>query len=159
MRVRSWFVSTCLCLAVITAAIAMTPPELSAGIVPSHGLGPAYSRDVDLERIQRVLEGNMVRQKLLDYGVSPREAMDKVRRLDDKELHLLATKMEGIPEGSSIAGVDSAGAILIVLVILAVAVVITFLVLGAKAFVTDMRNKPQPENAPPEPLPSPAGNR
>ncbi len=43
------------------------------------------------------------------------------------------------------AGLSSGAALLIVIVLLAIAVVITFLVIGAKAVVTDMRNRPPTE--------------
>lgn len=156
LRLRSWFASMCLLLAMILATIASTPPDVCAGIVPSHGSSLAYSKDVDLERIQRILERNVVQQKLLDYGVSPQEAMAKVRQLEDKELHLLVTRMEQIPEGGAIVGVDTGGLLLIMLVIVAIAVVATFLALSVKAVITDMIYKPSPEDAPPELVPSPA---
>jgi hypothetical protein len=145
MRVRSWFSFAGLCLAAIVAVLAAAPPDLRAGIVPSHAPGPASSRNEDLERIRQTLERNVVRQKLQDYGVSQRDAMDKVRELDDRELHLLATRMERIPDGESMAGVDSGAAVLLVLVVVAVVLVLTLFVLGAKAVVTDILNKPTPE--------------
>ncbi len=149
----------CLLIATTLAAIASTPPDVCAGIVPSHGSGQAYSRDVELERIERVLERNIVQRKLLDYGVSPEDAVAKVRQLDDKELHLLVTRMEQIPEGGAMVGVDTGSLLLIMLVIVAIAAVATFLVLSVKAVITDTIYKPSPEDAPLEPAPSPAPGR
>ena len=158
LRDRGWFTSLCFCLATMTAVIASVPDDTVAGIVASRATDQANFREQDLERIQGFLERKIVQQKLRDYGVSPQQAMDKVRRIGDKELHLLASRMERVPDGGSMVGLDNEGALLILLAMAVLVAVIMIVLLGVKVAVNEMLHRPPSEDAssPPATPPSPA---
>ena len=147
MRDRRWFPSLCFCFATLTAVIASVPDDAVAGIVASRATDQANFREQDLERIQGFLERKIVQQKLQDYGVSPQQAMDKVRRIGDKELHLLASRMERVPDGGSMVGLDTEGALLIFLAMAVLVAVIMIVYLGVKVAVNEMLHRPSPEDA------------
>jgi len=142
-----WFASLCFCLATMMAVIASLPDDAVAGIVASRATDQVNIREQDLERIQGFLERKIVQQKLRDYGVSPQQAMDKVRRIGDKELHLLASRMEGIPDGGAMVGLDTGGALLILLAIAVLVAVIMIVYLGVKVAVNEILHRPSPEDA------------
>jgi len=147
LRDMRWFASLCFCLATMMAVIASLPDDAVAGIVASRATDQVNIREQDLERIQGFLERKIVQQKLRDYGVSPQQAMDKVRRIGDKELHLLASRMEGIPDGGAMVGLDTGGALLILLAIAVLVAVIMIVYLGVKVAVNEMLHRPSPEDA------------
>lgn len=156
LRYRRWCASLCFCLATMTAVTASVPDDAVAGIVASRATDQANFREQDLERIQGFLERKIMQQKLRDYGVSPRQAMDKVRRIGDKELHLLASRMERVPEGGSMVGLDTEGALLLLLAMAVVVAVIMIVLLGVKVAVNEMLHRPSPEDASPSPAMPPA---
>ncbi len=58
--------------------------------------GSSGDRAADLARIQTALESKMIRQKLMDYGLSPEEAMTKVGGLSGEEIHELAVHTDAV---------------------------------------------------------------
>jgi hypothetical protein len=68
--------------------------------------------------MQAFLEQKVVLQRLMDYGVSPEEAMAKVRSMSDRDLHRLASLTDRAAAGSDSAlGILIGVAILVILVI------------------------------------------
>ncbi len=57
------------------------------------------SRAANMDKIRTTLESKIVRQKLLDYGLSPEEAMVRVNRLSDEQISQLATHTESLQAG------------------------------------------------------------
>lgn len=147
LRDRRWFASLCFCLAAMMALIASLPDDAVAGIMASRATDQANFREQDLGRIQGFLERKIVQQKLRDYGVSPQQAMAKVRRIGDEELHLLATRMERVPDGGAMVGLNTEGALLILLAMTVLVAVILIVLLGVKVAVNEMRHRPSPEDA------------
>ena len=76
------------------------------------------ARVADLAKIQTALESKIIRQKLMDYGLSPEETMARVNKLSDAQIHQLAAHTDSLQ-----AGGDGLG-LLIGLVILALLVVL-----------------------------------
>jgi hypothetical protein len=72
------------------------PPGDAAGLPQS---SMAMNRAMDLARIQTALESRIVQQKLLDYGLSPTEALARVNRLPNAQLHELASHTNSIQAG------------------------------------------------------------
>ncbi len=62
--------------------------------------GGSLGRSADLARIQAAFESKIVRQKLQDYGLSPAEALARVNKLSDEQLHVLATHTDSLQAGS-----------------------------------------------------------
>ncbi|HSE57554.1 MAG TPA: PA2779 family protein [Nitrospiraceae bacterium] len=79
----------------------------------------------DLEKVQKILEMKVVQQRLEDLGLSAEEAQNRLNRLSDAQLHLLASQIDQLFPG----GIDHVlGTILTVLLIILVAVIIVILV-------------------------------
>lgn len=87
-----------------------------------HEAGASVGRAADLAVIQAALESRMIRQKLLDYGLSPEEAMTKVSRLSSGQIHELAAHT-----GSLQAGGDPADAFFGLVIVAVLVVVLVFL--------------------------------
>ncbi len=118
IRRAEWFVTLALAMACIVGVLTVVRDEAAAGLIASHGGSAAAARDADLAKVREVLERKVVLQKLADYGVSPEEAMAKVRQMSDAEVHRLATLSERLAAGSDDAlGFLIGVAILIILII------------------------------------------
>jgi len=121
IRRAGWFVLMAVMMAGWMGVLGSIRSEAIAGVIASRGTGASdglASRAADLEKVQAFLEKKIVVQKLTDYGVSPEEAMAKVRAMNDKELHRLASLTDRAAEGADDAlGFLIGLAILIILVI------------------------------------------
>jgi hypothetical protein len=118
IRRAGWFVSIALMMACVMGVLGSIRGEALAGFIPSHGADGASVRATDMGKIQMFLEKKIVLQKLADYGVSPDEALAKVRSMSDKDLHRLASLTDRVAEGADSAlGFVIGVAILIILII------------------------------------------
>ena len=61
--------------------------------------GQIGNRAADLAKIQGALESRIVGQKLMDYGLSPSEALARVSKLTDEQLHVLAARTDSLQAG------------------------------------------------------------
>ena len=144
----AWFIRSHLSL--LALALAFTTLDIStslAALVPADpsrysSQQPASSQDnrqeaaigsspvedlraQDVEKVQKILETKVVKQRLEDLGLSAEEAQNRLNRLSDAQLHLLASQIDQLFPG----GIDSVlGTILTVLLIILVAVIIVILV-------------------------------
>jgi Family of unknown function (DUF6627) len=75
-------------------------------------------RAADIAKIERALESKVVRQKLLDYGLSPEQAMPRVSMLSDEQIKQLATHSESLQAGGD------GGDIIVGLIVVALLVVV-----------------------------------
>ncbi len=82
-------------------------------------------RSADLKKIQTALEYKAVQQRLVDYGLSPDEAMAKLNTLPDGQLHQLAANMDSLR-----AGGDPVGALVGLVIIALLVVVLVYLLEG-----------------------------
>lgn len=96
----------------------------SQGTVDLSNGSPA--RAADLARVRTAIESRIVRQKLLDYGLTPAEAMARMDKLSDDQLHELATHTDSLQAGSD-GGADLFFGLIIVALLV---VVLVFLVQG-----------------------------
>jgi len=85
----------------------------------------ASTRSADLIKIQTALESKVIRQKLIDYGMNPEEAMARVKTMSDEQVHQLASHADSLQ-----AGGDAAGFIVGVLIVALLVVLLIFLVQG-----------------------------
>ena len=128
-RKSGWFATMALALAVLTGALASLQGVAEAGIVPSSVAG-ATTRADDLEKIQAFLENKVVVQKLVDYGVSPEEALAKVRAMSAEELHRLASLTD-----RAAVGADSGLGFLIGLAVLVILVIVILKLLNKEVII------------------------
>jgi hypothetical protein len=74
-------------------------------------------RSADRAKVQATLESSVVRQRLMDYGLTSEEAVARLSTLSDEELHQFAANLDAVKAGGSILG-DVLVILLIVLVVI-----------------------------------------
>ncbi len=98
-------------------AIAMVllslPAQGWAMFIPSSGT--TTIREADMAVIQKTLESAVVKQRLMDYGLSPDKAIAGVNKLSDEQVHQFASKLDSLQAGAD--GVDALIFILLVAII------------------------------------------
>ena len=92
---------------------------------PAGSIGASANRAADLAKVQTALESKVIRQKLLDYGLSPEETMARLNTLSDGQIHQLAAQTDSLQ-----AGGDAVGFLVGVMVLAILVVVLIFLVQG-----------------------------
>ncbi len=118
MRKAGWFVVVAVMMAGWMGVLGSVRGVAEAGVIAS-GIEGAGSRVEDMTKVQAFLENKVVVQKLVDYGVSPAEAMAKVQEMSAQDLHKLASLTDRAAAGTSDAlGFLIALAILIILIII-----------------------------------------
>ncbi len=111
------------CYLVVAMFVLGITPRLYAGFSPSEVIGqPQMNRTADLDKIQKVIEIKMIRERLNVLGFSQEEIQTRINRLSDEQVHQLALKLDEL----KVAG-DEAVAVLIVLVIAAIALLVIYL--------------------------------
>jgi hypothetical protein len=117
VRKTGWFVVVAVMMAAWMGVLGSLRGVAEAGVIAS-GIEDAGSRIEDMAKVQSFLENKVVVQKLVDYGVSPAEAMAKVKAMSAQDLHRLASLTDRAAAGTSDAlGFLIGLAILIILVI------------------------------------------
>ncbi len=101
---------------VLAMLLLSLPSQGWAMFVPSSQANP--TRQTDMITIQKALESSIVKQRLMDYGLSSDDAMARINRLSDKEVHQFAGNLDSLE-----AGADAVDA-LIFLVLLAIVVIV-----------------------------------
>jgi len=103
----SWY----LVIAMFIIAIA---PKAEAGFAPSEILAPGQTdRTGDLEKIQQVLEGKAVSERLAQLGLTRDEIQSRMSQLSDRQIHQIALQLDDLKVGKS----DALGVVVAVLVI------------------------------------------
>ncbi|MGE5172434.1 MAG: PA2779 family protein [Betaproteobacteria bacterium] len=76
-------------------------------------------RQADISTIQKTLETAVVKQRLMDFGLSSEEALARINSLPDDQVHQFAANLDSIQ-----AGADGAGALIFILLVAIIVVVI-----------------------------------
>jgi hypothetical protein len=118
-----------LVLALVAISTAAGPAEAMLLPVSSDAASgaPAYDRAADLAMVQKTLESKELRQKLLDYGLTPEETEARIAALSDEQLHQLSANLDSVQ-----AGGDSVLGVLLGLVIIALLVVLIIYLLEGR---------------------------
>jgi hypothetical protein len=117
-----------LSLYLVVAVVLLTLPSQGwAMFLPSEEA--ASVRKADMTTIQKTLESAVVKQRLMDYGLSSEEAMARVNTLSDQQIHRFAADLNSLQAGAD--GVDA----LIFLVLVAILVVVILEVTGHHVIV------------------------
>ena len=85
----------------------------------------ASTRSADLIKIQTALESKIIRQRLMDYGLTPEDAMARVNTMSDEQVHQLASNADSLQ-----AGGDALGFVVGVLIVALLVVLLIYLVQG-----------------------------
>ncbi len=118
VRKAGWFVMLAAAMAAWMGVLGSLQGVAEAGVIASH-LSETAGRSEDLAKVQSFLENRIVVQKLIDYGVSPEEAMAKVRAMSTQDLHRLASLTD-----RAAAGADSGLGFLIGLAVLIILIIV-----------------------------------
>ena len=117
VRKAGWFVMVAVMMAGWMGVLGTVRGVAEAGVIAS-SVSDAGSRAEDMAKVQSFLENKVVVQKLVDYGVSPAEAVAKVKEMNAQDLHRLASLTDRAAAGTSDAlGFLIGLAILVILVI------------------------------------------
>ena len=129
VRRAGWFVVLAVAMAGWMGVLGSLRGVAEAGVIASR-LGDGAGRAEDLAKVQTFLENKIVVQKLVDYGVSPEEAMAKVRAMSAQDLHRLASLTDRAAAGSS----DALG-FLIALAILVILIIVIFKLMNKEVII------------------------
>src|SRR5512143_698794 len=129
VRKAGWFVVVAVMMAGWMGVLGSVRGVAEAGVIAS-SLSDTGSRAEDMAKVQSILENKVVVQKLVDYGVSPTEAMAKVKAMSAQDLHRLAAMTD-----RAAAGADSAVGILIGLAILIILIIVIFKLMNKEVVV------------------------
>jgi len=112
----TWYMVTVMFLLGIT-------PRVDAGFSPSGLIGqPQMNRTADWDKIQKVIEIKMIRERLNALGFSQEEIQMRLNHLSDEQVHQLALNLDELKVGG-----DDAVTVIIVLVIVAIALLVVYL--------------------------------
>ena len=81
-------------LSFVSSAPAMFIPSLSEGDGTIH-------REMDLQKIQKLLESKLVRHKLSQLGLTKEEVEARLHQLDDEQVHQIANQIHALEAGGS----------------------------------------------------------
>ena len=88
------------------------------------------ARQADMATIQKTLGSTVVKQRLMDYGLSSEEAMARINSLSDEQTRQLAENMDSVQ-----AGADSGLGVVISLLVVAILVVLILELTGHHVIV------------------------
>ncbi len=90
-------IAICLSLVMFIISIA---PRLDAGMAPSSIIAISqFERDADIEKIQRALEGKVVKDRLEKLGFTTDEINTRLDKLSDQQIHQLANQLDDLRVG------------------------------------------------------------
>ncbi len=117
MIIQSRPVQLLFALLAIGVFCAATPTTAVSAVISTGEALALAERETNVERVNRVLQQESVRELLVDLGVDPIDASLRVASLADHELALLAERLEELPAGGT-GIVEVVGIVAIVLVVL-----------------------------------------
>ena len=129
VRKAGWFVVVAVMMAGWMGVLGSVRGVAEAGVIAS-SFSDAGTRVEDMAKVQSFLENKVVVQKLVDYGVSPAEAMEKVQAMSAQDLHRLASLTD-----RAAAGTDSGIGLLIGLAILVILIIVIFKLMNKEVVI------------------------
>ncbi|MBI3399062.1 MAG: PA2779 family protein [Deltaproteobacteria bacterium] len=127
-KMRTTFILKPLALYLVFACflIAIIPANSWAYLVEPKDIG--YSREADMNNIQRVLESKMVSQRLSELGLSSDAINTRINQLSDADIHQFASQLDSLMPGGQLE-------IIITLLVIAILVLVILQMTGHKVVV------------------------
>ena len=98
-------------------------PRVYADFSPSEVIALSqFDRTTDLQKIQKLLESKMVRERLSRLGFTEEGIQKRLSQLSNEQIHTLALKLDELKVGG-----DTGEAILIVILIAAIVVLVLYI--------------------------------
>jgi len=129
IRRTAWFFALAIVMAGWMGVLGSFRGVAEASVIASHG-GAGDLRAAEIAKVQTFLEQKVVMQKLVDYGVSPEEAMAKIRSMSDSDLHRLASLTDRVA-----AGTDGAVGWLIGVAVLVILIIVILMLVNRRVVV------------------------
>ena len=107
------------CLSLYLLCILASPAVAGMMGAVASDMNAGKTRADELARIQRTLEMEIVKEKLGAYGLTPEEIGQRLERLSNEQIHLLAQASDDV-----LAGGNGEGVIVVLLIILIILLVI-----------------------------------
>jgi uncharacterized protein DUF6627 len=95
----------------VAMVILSLPAQGWAMFIPSSGADAI--RKADMAAIQKTVESTVVKQRLMDYGLSSDEAMARINKLSDEQIHQFAAQLNSLQAGAD----DGADALIFILLV------------------------------------------
>ena len=90
------------CYLVMVMFVLGITPRVFAGFSPSEAVSIFnFDRSSDIDKIRKVLEMKMVRERLKNFGFTPDEIEKKLIQLDDQQIHQLALNLDELKVGGN----------------------------------------------------------
>ena len=106
-------------------------PRVEAGFAPSELIALSKAdRAADVEKIQKVLETKMIRERLEKLGFTQEEINNRLSQMSDQQVHKFALQLDDLKVGG-----DGLG-IIIALLVIAILVVLLLQLTGHRVVVT-----------------------
>ena len=122
------FKTVALYLAFVFLLIGSVPRNSWAYFVESQQ-ALSFSREADINNIQRVLESKMVSQRLSEFGLSMNEINSKLTKLSDADVHQFASQMDSLMPGGD------AGVTIILLLVITILTLVIIQMTGHKIVI------------------------
>jgi len=131
MWMKSSWMKMISCYLVVAMFVLGITPRLYAGFSPSEAVSIlTFDRSSDLEKIRKVLEMKMVRERLKNFGFTPNEIEKKLSQLEDQQIHQLALSLDDLKVGS-----DGWAWVVVILVLIAIGVIVYFYITGHRVVI------------------------
>ncbi len=112
-----WYMVTVMFLFGIT-------PKVDAGFSPSELIGQSQvNRSGDVEKIQKLIELKMVRERLNAFGFSQEEIQTRLNQLSDEQIHQMALRVDELKVGAN--GGEAVIIVLLILILVALIIYVT----------------------------------
>ena len=111
MTAKQWIASVAMMAVLLTTTV-----SVHAGVIGTDQYLTTIERQSNLASVSKVLMREDVQQHLINLGVSPEDALERVANLPDEDLAQMAEQMEELPAGGSLLAV--VGPVFVVLLIL-----------------------------------------
>ena len=111
MTAKQWIASVAMMAVLLTTTV-----SAHAGVIGTDQYLTTIERQSNLAAVSKVLMREDVQQHLINLGVSPEDALERVANLPDEDLAQMAEQMEELPAGGSLLAV--VGLVFVVLLIL-----------------------------------------
>ena len=111
MTAKQWIASVTMMAVLLTTTV-----SVHAGVIGTDQYLTTIERPSNLASVSKVLMREDVQQHLINLGVSPEDALERVANLPDEDLAQMAEQLEELPAGGSLLAV--VGLVFVVLLIL-----------------------------------------
>jgi hypothetical protein len=95
-----------ICYLTVAFSVVSFASSAPAMFIPfPHEGGGTSQREVDLQKIQKLLESKLIQEKLTQLGLGWEEIELRLQQMDDEQIHQIASQINALEAGGSTAEV------------------------------------------------------